>query len=164
MRIAAPVSELRLQRYHRWAMLWLVWFARFLKAFAPFVPAVAALETLAHRRLDRIEKMIAAIVILRAAAHIRPLTRRKGVAEHKRIDTAFFRAVIGCRLRRALRPKGLQARIAALCRNIGDMVACVLKRLPCGLTRRRPIHARPEPRSALVYNTPLAPAPCADTS
>jgi hypothetical protein len=64
------------------------------------------------------------------------------------------RAVIGSAMRRTLRSKDLNQRIAALSQNVDVLVARLLKRLPRGLTRRRPHHTRPELRGiahAIAY-------------
>jgi hypothetical protein len=71
---------------------------------------------------------------------------------------------MGSRLRRMLRSRDLHQRIAGLRREIGELVARVLKRLPRGLTRRRPIRARPEQRCVAALGMSPAPMPWADTS
>ncbi|MES1159002.1 MAG: hypothetical protein ABUL42_03820 [Terricaulis silvestris] len=165
MRIAAPsMSHHRLQRIHRWAMLWLTGFAAFLEAAASFAPISEAAHAIAHNWLARIERMIVCLVIIRAGPRLRSIHQRKGVSEHRRIETAMFRAIIGCRLRRALLSKDLQKRIAALRLDLNVLVAHVLRRIPCGLTRRRPIKMRPEPRRVEAPCIFMPPAPCADTS
>ena len=143
--VAEPISDLRLQRFHRWALLWLTWFAGFLDAAGRFAPLAKQAETIGHHWLDRIERVLLAIVMLRAVPRVRPLRDRRTGAQHRLIRSALSRAVVGAKLRRALRPKHLRQRIDALCRaDLSALVADILKRLPRGLTRRRPIRTAPE--------------------
>jgi hypothetical protein len=162
--VPEPISKLRLTRFHRWAMLWLKWFAAFLDAAEAFAPLAEQAERLAHRWLDGIERVIVAIVILHAMPHVRRSNERKGVAEHRRKETSLSRAIIGSALRRALRPKDLRQRIRALAQNIDGLVARVLRRLPYGLTRRRPILARREMRAISLPEPRLSFTAPADTS
>ena len=163
--VAEPISHLRLQRFHRWALLWLTWFAGFLDAASSFAPLSKHAERIGRRWLDRIERIILAIVMLRAVPRVRGLRTRRPFALHRLKQTALSRAVIGAQLRRALRPKGLAQRCEALRRiSISTLVAHILRRLPRGLTRRRPIRTQPEARIALALSTPFAPARAADTS
>src|SRR5690242_17026320 len=105
--VAEPVTQHRLQRLHRWAMLWLKWFAAFLAAASGFAPLSKQAQAIGHSWLDRIERLVMAIVMLRAIPHVRRVTPRKGVAEHRRKDSALARAVVGSALRRSLRAKDL---------------------------------------------------------
>ena len=169
---APPISHHRLQRAQRWMLLWLKWFAAFLaqhrsgppassrhhslttrqrrqlKQRAGWQPAVldSAFEIIAHQWLDRIERLLGSIVMLRAACYVRPVITPKH-AERRRLDTHLRRAVIGSAMRRALRCRDLHQRIAALSQDIDALVARLLKRLPRGLTRRRSYLTRPEMRS-----------------
>ena len=122
-------------------MLWLTWFAAFLDAAAEYAPISKAAEKIGHAWLARIERLIVAIVIVRVAARAAGVNKRKGVPEHRRKDAGIARAIVGSRLRRALRSKNLHLRIAALRQDIDALVTAMLKRLPRGLTRRRPIKA-----------------------
>jgi hypothetical protein len=155
--VAEPVSDLRLQRFHRWAMLWLKWFAAFLEGAVIFAPLSKQAQSLGHSWLDRIERIVMAIVMLRAVRHVRRIDPRKGVAEHRRKESALARAVVGSALRRSLRSKDLRERIARLTQSVDTFVTCLLRRLPRGLTRRRPIKARREMRRPLLRDacTPL---------
>jgi hypothetical protein len=142
---APPISEHRLNRYHRWMPLWLRWFAAFLKRARAVAPFSAEATAIAHLWLDRIERLLVSIVILRAAPHV----RATGAPKHsprRRTETQWRRAIIGSAIRRALRSKDLNQRIAALSQDAGALVARLLKRLPRGLTRRCPHRVRPEPR------------------
>ena len=142
--VAEPISDLRLQRFHRWAMLWLKWFVAFFDAAGALAPLSKQARSIGHAWLDRIERTILAIVMLRAVRLVRLRTIRRGVAEHPLKGRALARAVVGSSLRRSLRQKDLHERIARLMQNIEAFVAVLLRRLPRGLTRRRPIKARRE--------------------
>jgi hypothetical protein len=126
-------------------LLWLTWFAAFLRETRAFAPFSAQAEAIAHHWLNRIERLLTSIVMLRAAPHVRTITPLRH-SSRRRTDTHMRRAVIGSALRRALRAKDLNQRIAALTQDVGALVARLLKRLPRGLTRRRPHHARREAR------------------
>jgi hypothetical protein len=162
--VAEPISQHRLSRFHRWAMLWLAWFAAFLDAASGFAPLATQAQTLSHLWLNKIERIIVAVVLLRAAPRVRRVNRRGGISEHRRNDSAVTRAVIGAAMRRALRARNLHERIQRLSQDIDTLVARLLKRLPRGLTRRRPIKAHPELRIA-KRQSPLLALPCGtDTS
>jgi len=150
MRSAAPpLSELRLQRIQRWILLWLKWFAAFLSRAEAFAPFSHQATSIAHQWLNQIERILIAIVAIRAAAYVRPTNTPKHSAL-PRTEQQLLRAVIGSAMRRALHAKNLRHRIAALSQNIDILVARLLKRLPRGLTRRRPIRTRPQMRGATV--------------
>jgi hypothetical protein len=149
--VAEPISDLRLQRFHRWALLWLTWFAGFLDVAGSFAPLSKHAKCIGQLWLDRIERVILAIVMQRAAPRVRALPTMRPFAVHRLKQSALPRAVIGAQLRRTLRPKALRRRCDALRRIcISALVERILKRLPRGLTRRRPILARPEVRIALM--------------
>ena len=148
--VPEPVSDLRLTRFHRWAMLWLKWFVAFLDTASAFAPLSKQAQTVGHRWLKSTERIIVAIVMVRAAPRVRRLDPRKGVAEHRRNDAALRRAIVGSAMRRALRPKNLRQRIGALTQSIDALVAQLLRRLPRGLTRRRPIKAQPEVHAGVL--------------
>jgi hypothetical protein len=140
---APPITEHRLQRYQRRVLLWLKWFAAFLRearAFAPFSDQAA---TIAHQWLDRIERILTSMVMLRAAPYMRFNNTPKHSAR-RRVETHMRRAIIGSAMRHALRSKDLTQRIAALSQDIDALVARLLERLPRGLTRRRPHRTRRE--------------------
>jgi len=161
--VAEPISQDRLSRFHRWAMLWLAWLAAFLEEAGALAPLSRQAETIAHQWLDRVERVILSIVLLRAAPQVRYL-RQPHFSALPRKDTSLRRAVTGAALRRLLRPKSLRARIEALSQDLDRLVACLAKRLPRGLTRRRPIKIQREPSLELrsAFSTPRARA--ADTS
>jgi len=125
-------------------MLWLKWFVVFLDAAGAFAPLSKQARIIGHNWLDRIERIVMAIVMLRAVRHVRRINPRKGVAAHRRNDNALARAVVGSALRRSLRSKDLRERIKRLTQNIDALVTRLLRRLPRGLTRRRPIKTRRE--------------------
>ena len=126
--VAEPFSDLRLTRFHRWAMLWLKWFAAFLDAAGAFAPISGQVENIGHRWLDRIERIVFAVAMLRAAPKVRRLNQLRIMPTHRRRDTSLRRAVMGSRLRRLLRPRLLHRRIEALRKaTIDELVARVLK-------------------------------------
>lgn len=143
---APPISQHRLNRCHRWMLLWLAWLAAFLDQARAFAPLSAQATAIAHRWLDCIERGLSNIVLCRAVSQVRFLPAQKH-AGRRRIKTHLRRAAIGSALRRRLRVRDLNQRIAALSQDIAVLVAHVVKRLPRGLTRRRPHHTRPEPRA-----------------
>jgi hypothetical protein len=159
---APPISELRLRRLHRWILLWLTWFAVFLREPRAFAPLSAHAQGLAHQWLDQIERALIGIVLWRAAPYVRAIPLKHPA--RRRIDTHLRRAIVGSAMRRALRSKDLSRRIAALSQDIDLLVACVLKRLPRGLTRRRSHPTRPELRGAAPDTIAAIRAPSADTS
>lgn len=143
-------------------LLWLEWFAAFLREVRVFAPFSAQAEAVAHQWLDRIEQVLVRIVLFRAAPHLRTFTVKH--SPRRRIETHFWRAIMGSAMRRALRAKDLTRRITALSQDVDVLVARFLKRLPRGLTRRRPHYARREPRLVHRRICDAVSAPCADTS
>lgn len=161
---APPISNHRLQRAQRWMLLWLKWFAAFLLEARAFAPFSHQAEAIAHQRLDKIERLLVAIVLLRAAPHVRVTNTLKHAARPK-TETQMRRAVVGSAMRRALRSKNLNRRIAALSQDVDGLVARLLKRLPCGLTRRRPHRPRRgKVRSIARATAHMEAAYCTDTS
>jgi len=158
-----PFPHIALQRFHRWAMLWLKWFAAFSRGREPPRAALAAnagaraLLARHHRAARRQHRDP------RAAPLVRGLDPPRH-AQHRHKRAQKRRAIVGGAIRRALRSKDLHQRIAALSQDIDTLVALFLKRAPHGLTRRRPILARPESRGSL-YRAPAVYAwRIADTS
>jgi hypothetical protein len=163
--VAQPISDLRLQRFHRWALLWLSWFAGFLDAAGSFAPLSLQAERIAHHWLDRIERVLLAIVMLRAVPHVRMPRTHRAHAQHRLIQSALSRAVIGAKVRRAIRPKNLRQRIETLRRaDLNALVARLLKRLPRGLTRRRPIRTAPEQGGVHALSATFAPTLAVNSS
>jgi hypothetical protein len=164
MRIAAkPVSELRLTRLHRWAMLWLKGFLAFLDAAAWFAPLSRQAKKIVHARLDSIERLIVSLLVIRVARRVHPLNRQHFTLRRGVTRDGWRRAVLGSALRRALRPKDVRARIEALRQDISTLVARLARRLPRGLTRRRGSHAPPVLRARWPLAA-LTSTPAADTS
>ena len=156
-------SELRLQRYQRWMLLWLRWFTAFLDAVEAFAPLSAEARAIAHCWLDRVERALISLVLLRVVPRIRARNSPRHSA-YRRKEAALWRALVGSRLRQTLRAKDLRQRIAVLSQNIEPLVARLLRRIPRGLTRRRPI---PVCRKARMCDMPRVvenAALCADTS
>ncbi len=160
---APPISELRLQRYHRWMLLWLKWLAAFLTEAGAFAPLSRHAEQIAHQWLDRVERLLIAIVLIRAAraGHTIPTLKH---SPHRRDETHMRRAIVGSAMRRALRAERLDQRIAALSQDVHVLVARLLKRLPRGLTRRRPVRTRPAMRATNIAFVCAPAAQSADTS
>ena len=134
-----PITTQRLQRYHRWALLWLTWFAAFLEAASAYNPLSRQAEALAHAWLDKFERLITNIIMLKAADRVRFLPPPKGRAQHPIKERAVRRAVLGVKLRRALRRHGARERALALRQDISPLIATLVRRLPRGLTRRAPV-------------------------
>jgi hypothetical protein len=162
--VAEPISDLRLKRFHRWAMLWLKWFVAFLDAAGALAPLSSEAQCIGHLWLDGVERIVLSIVMLRAAPRVRPCNKRRGVSERRLNEFALRRAIIGSALRRSLRPKDLRQRIEALTQSTDALVARLLRRLPRGLTRRRPIKARREAHDVVVCDEHAVGAPLSDTS
>lgn len=144
---AQPISELRLQRHHRWMVLWLKWFASFLAAAGAIAPLSRQAIEIAHHWLDKAEGLLFDIILIRAARHVRALPTLKHSA-YRRTETHLRRAIIGSAIRRAVRSRRLDQRIAALSQDVQALVTRLLERVPHGLTRRRAIRARSELRGA----------------
>lgn len=164
MRLSVPpISELRLRRYHRWMLLWLKWLAAFLAETGAFAPLSRQVEQIAHQWLDKIERLLIDIVLIRAAPHVRTIPALKH-SPHCRDETHMRRAIIGSAMRRALRSNRLDQRIAALSQDVQALVARLLKRLPRGLTRRRVVRTRPQVRATHTASVCLQCPQRADTS
>ncbi|MBY0563491.1 MAG: hypothetical protein K2P58_04815 [Hyphomonadaceae bacterium] len=162
MRFDAPaISHHRLQRFHRWAMLWLRWFTAFLDVATQFAPLSRQAQRIAHGWLDFIETLITNIVLIRAAKRVRPLLRRHYGPQRQLCPKR--RAILGLRLRRALHLGDLRMRIAALRQSIEDLIDRVARRLPRGLTRLRGPRALPEADTPLTSSLTAMPR-AADTS
>ena len=162
--VAEPISELRLQRFHRWAMLWLKWFVSFLDAAGAFAPISRQTQTIGHHWLEGIERVVLNIAMLRAAPHVRHGNKRKGVSERRLKESALRRAIIGSAMRRSLRPKDLRQRIDALTQSMDALIGRLLRRLPRGLTRRRPIKAEREAHPNAPFDRCSACTALPDTS
>ena len=141
-------------------LLWLKWFAAFLKearAFAPFSDqangdrasmaqphrAAARQHRHAPRRATRARHQ------RDQSIRVAPQNRNAYAARHHRLSHAP-----------RLRSKDLNQRIAALSQDVDTLVARLLKRLPRGLTRRRPHHTRPERRSVACVTVHAQAASC----
>lgn len=162
MRFAALFTHPRLARLHRWAMLWLAWFAAFLEAASVLGPFSQQAGAIAHGWLDRIERRIFTIILLRCAPHLAPVIPR--FYGPGRCCGGLMRALMGSRLRRRLRAKDIGARTAALAQDIDALVALQVRRLYRGLTRLAGPRARPHPHAKLAAQRRTAPAFAADTS
>src|ERR1700742_123947 len=119
MRNAAQfIPHHRLQWFHHWAMSWLKQLAALLDGAGVMAPLAKSVERISHRFLDDIEHVVLVLVMLRAAPHVRRVPARHGLVDDGRKLRGFARALMGARLRRALRPKDLCARIEALSQDL----------------------------------------------
>ncbi|MFT3726489.1 MAG: hypothetical protein QM759_01495 [Terricaulis sp.] len=144
-------------------MLWLKGFTAFLAAAQEFAPFTQQAERIAHRWLDHVERGLLSLVILHAHKLIRPQHAPQH-SSRRRKQRQLWRALVGVSLRRAVRGRTLAQRIAALSQNIAPLVERLAKRIPRGLTRRRPFVACPEMRAPQCTNADPRPAHSADTS
>lgn len=151
-----PITTQRLQRYHRWALLWLTWFAAFLEAASAYNPLSRQAEALAHAWLDKFERLITNIIMLKAAERVRFLPPSRRHAKHTIKQRALRRAVLGVKLRRALRRHDVRERALALRQDIAPLITALARRLPRGLTRRAP--ARTVVRNAASLSVLIAAA------
>ncbi|MFT3729174.1 MAG: hypothetical protein QM759_15230 [Terricaulis sp.] len=166
MRFDAPlISNHKLRRRHRWILLWLTWFASFLTAAEDFAPLSAQAIKIAHNWLDCIERRFLSIVIFRAAFELRRIRPGRLGARCTRVPRAGVRrAYLGSVVRRAVRAKDLRERIVRLSQDANKLAAHIVRRLRRGLTRIRPIVARPDARCADARPRLPLPAARADTS
>ncbi|WP_395648012.1 hypothetical protein [Terricaulis sp.] len=154
---ATAVSDRTLTRLTLWALLWL---AQIL-AWVAFDegPGKSFIET----QLRRIARAVESIILIRVLKRWR-MRRRPRPWLPARPD-AWRRAAVGSALRRALRGRDMDARLAALSTalaNLDRWVAQLLRRLRHGLSRRAPEHAcaGETPLLSAGFVTPLS----ADTS
>lgn len=144
--------------------MWLQWFAAFLDAAAAYNPLSRQAEALAHAWLDKFERLITNIIMLRAAERVRFRPPGRGRAQHPLKERAVRRAVLGVKLRRALRRHDAQERAAALRQDIAPLIAALARRLPRGLTRRAPVRTAPRADETLARALLEAAAHFADSS
>ncbi len=159
-----PISTQRLQRYHRWALLWLTWFAAFLEAASAYNPLSRQAEALAQAWLDKFERLITNIIMLKAAERVRFLPPSRLHAKHTIKARALRRAVLGVDLRRALRRHDARERALALRQDIAPLIAALVRRLPRGLTRRAPVRTIARRDSTLCVRIAAATAHFSDSS
>ena len=139
-------------------MAWLAWFAAFLEQAAAASPLSREAKALAHAYLDLPTRLVIGIVMVGAAHGVRRTAPGLRPVLRTRRHGALNRAIIGARLWRQLHATDLRRRIAALRQPIETMVARVLGRLRCGLSRWGAIPMRPEARRV------AATAACAATA
>lgn len=161
----SPPLQDRLKRRALWAALWLAKLIR-------FMPDVLRLPARVHayleRRLDLLADFVIHLVIIRVAQGFQPEARqRDGFANWRAASrhdvrvcvTHSMRATIGGGLRRALKPQGrgsknLKARAEAILhalQNPDRLVACFLRRMRKGLSRRVSAHTRAQIASSLSH-------------
>lgn len=164
---AAPRPNIDPSRFRRWVTFAWLWLLRY-AAFLCFGDASGA--ALWRRRARR---AVRDLILIRAAAlmPVRPERRRRRRAPppgwaYAARPASILRAACGSYVRRRLRARSPGHALAALFRALQDMEAlarAIVKRLPRGLTRTRPLvltRACGEPLSSQSS----APAPIADTS
>jgi hypothetical protein len=156
----ALITRHRSSRLHRWAMLWLAWFAEFLEAACAYAPLSKQAHAIAHTWLDAIERRIFLIILARAAPHVRTAPRRS----YRLHRAGIRRALMGARLRRALRSKDLWTRALKLTQDIGALVTLHRRRIARGLTRLMAKLARPARRLLTLIAAPQDAPALADTS
>ncbi|WP_395646857.1 hypothetical protein [Terricaulis sp.] len=122
-----------------------------------------AFDDIIDKHLRRLRRVIEGVILIRALKRWRPRRRPRPWLPAR--PDGWRRAAIGSALRRALRARGIENRIAALNAALADIdrfVAGLMHRLRHGLSRRAPAPARAEAAAMLVDATasPL----CADTS
>lgn len=170
---AIPVPMHRVQRAESWARLWLIWFAgRLIAWFGLFAPIPRNAARNLHSWLDDIARLVCCIIFLRVAArarmpHQRALRPPAQLTQRRALRGGDLRALFGAALRRHFRRGGIGQRLCALSdalANLEPLVGKLARRLANGLTRRRPVRARPERTRAAAFAAPLQPAPAADTS
>lgn len=152
-----PISHLTLTRLTLWAGLWLM------RLLGWFAFENGAFDDVIDKRLRRLRRVIEGIVIMRVLKRWRPRQRPRPWLPVR--PDGWRRAAIGSALRRTLRARGIENRIAALnaaLANIERLVAQLAHRLRRGLARRAPESAWAGETLALADepSTPL----CADTS
>lgn len=98
------------------------------------------------------------------APRVRALRPSRTFVHRRRNDTSLIRAIIGSAMRRSLRSKNLHGRIKALTQSVDLLVERLLRRLPRGLTRRRPIIALHEASATGLAEICRPSAAPADTS
>ena len=139
--VAPPfVSNHRLARLTTWARLWLARAAGVLAHFACALPEEFERNLRAH--LDQCAYLLARVIFLRAFARLdrRLLAGIKQKAPAATRRSACMRAVLGSKLRSALRGKDARTKLAALANAVHDAethIAKLARRLARGLTRRR---------------------------
>lgn len=156
------ISARRLERTLCAALAWLADLAELAEAFAGLASMPREAQRLAHGVVDYFERIICAVAILRAAAHVRFLPRHRRAPLARR--GGLVRAILGSALRRRLRHRSLRTRIQALRLGAVGLAERIAKRLPRGLTRRRPILPKPSSASPALGNMPATATEIADSS
>ncbi len=136
-----PISAHRVARFEAWARLWLIWFVGVCVAWW------SSGERADARVLDRVARGIGALVLNHAALRVRPHTLPRTRNRHGRLNRVRLRALIGSRLRRALKGRHGPQRLAAILAVMRDLerhVSRLARRLCRGLTRLRVIDLAPE--------------------
>ena len=165
----SSLSPHRLARLTRWAEYALLRLARFLIAAAGITaPLERALAQAAAPHLDKIAKLLHALILIKAAALMGPAQPKPRYGRVKS-RAALHRILVGSALRRAARGSSgdPRARISALLRlacRLNDHAARLAKRLAGGLTRRRGGFSPESGDACVIGSFLLGGAAHADTS
>lgn len=150
------LSKHRRARLIAWALAMLLWMASVLFAGAAFTDRHARRRG-ARMSLERLARMVKLLIVSRAADFARMRRRARYVCfQHGRDLTprGLIRAVIGARVRRALKRKAIDETIAVLIdalRRLDTHAAIVALRMRRRLTRRTPILAGPAPSPPAAF-------------
>lgn len=144
-----PSQEHRLKRKALWAALWL---AKLLRYMPDVLRLPRRVQTYIERRLDLLAEFVINLVIIRTAHLCRPGQRqrdrfanwRAGMRHDVRVrQSDSLRAIVGGRLRRELKARGLKARAEAILRalkNLDRLVVRFARRMRKGQSRRMSVH------------------------
>jgi hypothetical protein len=138
--VAYSISTQRLDRLLLWSRLSLLRLAQWIVQHAgAWAPLERALTTMIAPRLAKLEKIISALIVFKAAAHAKPLARQKHYdpAGKRRLTP---RQIFGVRLRKLAKAKDPRAKIAALLALLETAEAesrRFARRMSKGLNRRR---------------------------
>ena len=146
--IRPTITNQRLQRFHRWVLLWLTWFAAVIEYGSAFAPLSQHAKTLAHAYLDQIQRLIVAMVMIRAAAQVRRPAGRQVFAEHQRKERGFERALLSVKLWRDLRQRIAVAPRHARARQTRVGPCAARPNAPAAHSRQARAHARGAPHRA----------------
>jgi hypothetical protein len=161
------ISSHRLVRLIAWARLALAWAAMMLFSEDAPRPTRRRIRRYGLLSLDRLERLVRNLVLIRAAQLARRPARRCTFAfapagfRRRRRTRQLLRAVAGSRLRRALRDRDPAKRMARLVQALADIETLarrIVRRLPKGLTRVRALVAVRPPHERI--RSLAAPARC----
>ena len=155
------ISSHRLKRIALWAMAMLLWIAALCGGAAP---RARHLAQRGETRLDELARMVRNLVIVGAAAMVKP-PRRPARYGLRRRPRHYLRSCAGAELRRRLRARDPQHRVRKLIAVLRDLAACaarLARRLARGLTRLAPLSASAHNQTLRALAAP--PVRAADSS